>query len=239
MATSFGIIIREVAKHLNAFVSGNAATVQTDYQDTTPDILTIVDPFFSLDFIKDKIIDANGRLAVEIANVRAHPWRAWIGNTRTATIASGAVLPTVGTNSKSIVGAWGQVVAGGTGILMSEAAPERVRDYIEHGTGVYGSPYLYYIDGNRIYHTETTVLIDCCTYERSDTNALVNAATPGDITLPDVLVDAIVAGAVAELVIEAKGIEQASYFLNVFNSAIDSIRKGQTTMPMMTLKATA
>jgi hypothetical protein len=237
MATAWQIIFREVAKHANAFASGSASTVSANYSTSPLTVTQVEDPFFSLDFIKDKCIDAHGRLAVEIANVRAHPWRAWIGNTRTATISSGAVLPTVGTNSKSIVGAWGQVVAGGTGVLMSEAAPERVRDYLEHSSTLYGSPYLYYIDGNRIYHTETTVLIDCCTYERADVVTVV--AANGDITLPDVLVDAIVAGAVAELIVEAKGIEQASYFLNVFNSAIDSIRKGQTTMPMMTLKATA
>ena len=69
--------------------------------------------------------------------------------------------------------------------------------------------------------------------------ALVTSTPPGNITLPDVLVDAIVAGAVMECIIEAKGVEQASYFKTLFEGAIASIRQGQTTMPMMTLKATA
>jgi len=41
------------------------------------------------------------------------------------------------------------------------------------------------------------------------------------------------------LIVEAKGTEMASYFLGLFQKAIESIRNGQTTMPMMTLKATA
>ncbi len=236
MATSFAIIIREVAKHLNAYRSGDASTVNTDYTVATPTTTQVADPFFSLAFIQDKVIDAHGRLALEIANVRAHPWRAWIGNSVTATIASGVVLPLVATNAKSIVGCWGQVLNGGT--IMSEAAPERVQQYLYDPLN-FNQPNLYYIDGGYIYHTASIMTINCCTYERSTVAALVTSTPPGNITLPDVLVDAIVAGAVMECIIEAKGVEQASYFKTLFEGAIASIRQGQTTMPMMTLKATA
>lgn len=235
MATAWSVIERQVVKHLNAFASGDASTVSTNYLTAPLTTTQVEDPFFNLDFIKDKCIDAQGRLANEIANVRAHPWRAWIGNSVTNNILTGAVLPTIATNNKAIVGAWGQVKAGSE--TMTEAAPERVRDYNLHTSTLYNTPYLYYIDGNRIYHTSASgCSINCCTYERADA---VSAFAAGDISIPDVLVDALVAGAVAECIIEAKGMEQAAYFLNVFQKAIESIRNGQTTMPMMTLKATA
>ncbi len=237
MATSFSTIIREVAKHANAFASGNAGTTQANYLTTPLTVAQVVDPYFNLSFIKDKVIDAHGRLALEIANVRAHPWRAYIGNSQTASLISNDVLPLVAVNNKTIVGAWGNVLNGNT--PMTEAAPERVNDTIRFETKpLYVLPDLYYIDGNRIYHGVTIgVIINCCTYERADVAALV--AADGNITLPDVLADAIVAGAVAELVVEAKGVEQAGYFKNLFEAAIASIRQGQTTLPMRLLAATA
>lgn len=236
MATSFSIVLREAIKHLNAYKSGNAATVQTDYTIATPTITQAVDPYFSLDFIEDKIIDAHGRLSLEIANVRAHPWRTWINNSVTANLSSGSALPSVAANSKSIVGAWGQVLNGGT--LMSESAPERVQQYL-YDPSDYIMPNLYYIDGGYIYHTASSVTINCCTYERATVAALVTSTPPGNISLPDVLVDAIVAGAVGQCIIEDKGVAEASYFMKAFEAAIESIRNGQTTMPMRLLTATA
>lgn len=235
MATAWTTILREVTKHANAFASGNASTVATDYTTSPLTTAQVVDPYYNLAFMQDKVIDAHGRLALEIANVRQHPFRSWI-TPSTVTVADSAAIGTVAANGKTIVGAYGQVLIGG--IPASEAAPERVRDYQLHGGNVYGSPYLYYIDGLRLYLApNTSGLINVCTYERAD--AVTAVAANGNITLPDVLADAIVAGAVAELVIEAKGIEQAGYFLGIFNAAIDSIRKGLTTFPMMTLKQTA
>lgn len=234
MATAWQVILRETAKHANAFASGGAATVATDYATSPLTTTQVVDPFFNLDFIKDKAIDAHGRLALEIANVREHPWRAFIGNSVTSGLASGAAIPTTAANSKSIVGALGQVLSSG-GVPMSAAAPERVRAYQLHTTNLYTTPYLFYIDGGYIYHTgSNTVTINICTYERADVVAAV--AANGNITLPDVLADAIVAGAVSELIVEGKGMEQAAYLKDYFQKAIESIRSGQTRMPMMNLK---
>jgi len=235
MATPWQVIFREVAKHVNAFESGDATAVATDYLTTPLTTTEVVDPYYNLALIQDKCIDAHGRLALEIANVRQHPWRTYINNSVTDPLVNGDPLPTVAANGFTIVGAWGQVLSGG--VPMSEAAPERVRAYLLHTTTIYTSPYLYYVDGGYIYMTSATANINCCTYERA---AIVTTVTSnGDIALPDVLVDAIVAGAVADLVIESKGLEQAGYFKNYFDAAIQSIRNGQTTMPMMTLKATA
>lgn len=235
MATAWTTILRETAKHANAFASGSAATVATDYTTSPLTTTQVVDPYFNLDFIKDKAIDAHGRLALEIANVRQHPFRSWI-TPSTVSVTNGTAISTVAANGKTIVGAYGQVLIGG--VPASEAAPERVADYTRLGGNVYGVPNLYYIDGVYLYSTAGAgCVINVCTYERAD--AVTAMAANGNISLPDVLADAIVAGAVAELVIEAKGVEQANHFLGIFNAAIDSIRKGLTTFPMMTLKQTA
>lgn len=235
MATAWQIIFRETAKHLNAFASGTASTVSTNYLTSPLTTTQVEDPFFNLGFIQDKCIDAHGRLALEIANVRAHPWRNFVGPSQTLSILTGAALPTTAANGKTIVGAWGQVRASSQ--LMSEAAPERVQMAITN-SALYTTPRIYYIDGTFLYHSGAlSAVINCCTYERDD--AVTAVAANGNITLPDVLVDAIVAGAVAECVIESKGMDQAGYFLGIFEKAIESIRNGQTTMPMMTLKQTA
>lgn len=235
MATPWQNILREVATTLNAFESGTAADVQTNYLTSPLTVTQVVDPYFNLSFIKDKCIDSESRLALEIANVRQHPWRAFIGNSETDSLSSGDLIPTLATNGDTIVGALGQVRRSTE--LFSEAAPERVSAYLIN-SAIYNRPYLYYIDGNKIFHTASSaVTIDCCTWERAD--AVAAMAANGNITLPDVLVDAIVAGAVASCIVEAKGMEQGKYFADMFRAAIESIRQGQTTMPMMTLKQTA
>lgn len=234
MATSFAIPIREVAKHLNAFASGNASTTQTNYTTATPTVTQVIDPYFNLDFIKDKIVDAHGRLAVEIANVRAHPWRSWITPSVTAALTIGDLIPTTA-SSKTIVGAYGEVI--GSGILLIQANPQRVQQYLNNASLYPLNPYLYYIEGGRIYHTVAAAAINVCTYERADAVSSIGGTPPGNITIPDVLVDALVAGATASCLVEAKGMEQAAYFQNIFDKAIQSIREGQTTMPRMTLVA--
>ena len=238
MATSFSIIIREVAKHANAFASGSAAVVQMDYTATTPAIAQVVDPYFNLDFIKDKIVDVYGRVCLEIANVESHPWRAFVGPSVTGNLTNGAAIPTVAANAKSIVGRLGQVL--GDGVAMSPSSPERVGIALRNSFGaIFNDPLLYYYDGNKIYHTETNATINVCTYERVDTVTLIGATPPGSIGLPDVLVDVLVAGAVAQLIVEAKGMEQASYFKALFEAGIASIRQGQTVMPLMSVTPAA
>ena len=235
MGTAWTVIIRQVAKHANAFKSGNAATVSADYLTTPLTATQVVDPYFNLGLIEDACINAYGRLATEIANVRQHPWRVHVGPDVTAGLASGDTIPTTA-GGKTIVGALGQVQS--SAVLMTEAAPERVQMYL-NATAVFDplNPYLYYIDGNRIYHTVTLANINVCTYERDDTAAAV--ASDYDIGLPDVLINAIVAGAVAQLIVEGKGMEQATVFANYFQQAVESIRQGETRMPMFTLPATA
>lgn len=233
MATTWQTVFREVAKHANAFASGNAATVSGLYLTSPLTTSQVSDPYFNYDFIKDKCIDVHGRLALEICNVLGHQWRSRFAAV-TGGLSSGDTLPLLA-NAKTIIGALGEVLS--SAIRMDKTTPDRVRQYLSHGSSLYPlNPYLYYIDGNCIYHTATTASINVCVYERADIVSTV--FLNGNINLPDVLVDALVAGAVAELIVESKGIEQASYFKNLFEAAIASIRQGQTTMPRFALAVT-
>lgn len=232
MATTWNVVFREVAKALNAFASGSASTVSTNYLIAPLTTTQVADPYFNLDLIKDKCIDVHGRLALEICNVLGHQWRSRF-HAVTAGLISGATLPTTA-NSKTIIGALGEVLS--SSIRMDKTTPDRVRQYLNNAALYPLNPYLYYIDGNCIYHTAATANINVCVYERADVVTVVSGN--GNINLPDVLVDALVAGALAELIVESKGIEQASYFKNLFEAAIASIRQGQTTMPRFAMAVT-
>lgn len=236
MATAWQVVIRETAKHLNAFVSGSASTVSSNYLTSPLTITQVEDPFFNLGFIQDKCIDAHGRLALEIANVRQHPWRSFVGPS-TVTVTNGTAIGTVAANGDTIVGAIGQVLSGGR--MMTEVAPELINQYLRSAGGAdYNAPDIYYCDGIYVYSSAaSSVAINVCTYERADAVAAV--AANGNIALPDALVDAIVAGAVSACIVESKGMEQGGYFGGLFMKAIESIRQGETTMPMLTLKQTA
>ena len=98
--------------------------------------------------------------------------------------------------------------------------------YLLHTTTLFtAGPGIYTIQSNRIYCSNSNVDIACCTYERAD------YSITSTIALPDVLADTLVVGTLAQILVEGMYLEQASYFSNIYQAAIEAIRSGAVVMP--------
>jgi hypothetical protein len=223
-----------VAKAVNAIAGAQASTMATNFNASPLTTTEVDDPAYNLGLLQDVILNTHGRLALEIASatdengVGNHPWRSFFAAT-TSSLANGAALPATASNGDTIVGAFGKVYVAGDNNVMAPAAAERVsmwRRDASNTTVFKTQPYLYNISGGKIYHTTGNVVMDCCTYERAD--YATTMAANGDIGLPDILSDALVAGSVASLVIEDEYAATAAYYKNFYEGAIAAIRAGRT-----------
>lgn len=241
MSTPWRIILREAAKRIGAFRSAaSGAAANTDYL-TSPLSTTEIDhPVFTLGMIQDTAIDVHGRLALAIANVAdpttgigCHPWRSFFTG-QSQPVASGSPLPTLTVNTlKTIIGALGRPVKNASSQYLQPASIERISRYIEgFAQGSYiGQPLLYCLNGGQVLTTlgATTILFECCGYERADQVTAV--AANGNISLPDVLMDGLVAGTVATLAAENELVQLVEIYGVVYKTTLDAIAAGSTAMP--------
>lgn len=234
MSTAFNTILRETMKRVNGIAGAQAAAMATNYAVSPLTTTEADDPVYSLAFVKDVIVDVHGRLALEIASVAdpmtgigCHPWRSFFADV-TASVAHGAALPTVGSGGKNIIGVLGRAVnAGDTDYLLTPASAERVSAWRLYVSTLYTSgAWMYHINGSKVYATVSNIIFECCVYERADYSAFT-----GNMALPDVLADALVAGSVAGLLIEDEYAAQCAYYRGMYENAIAAIRAGSTAMP--------
>lgn len=234
MSTAFNTILREVLKRVNGIAGAQAAAMATNYAVSPLTTTEADDPVYSLAFVKDVIVDTHGRLALEIASVvdpvtgvGCHPWRAFFRDV-TASVGHDSALPTVGSSTKTIIGALGRAVsAGDTDFILTPGSAERVSAFrLYTGTLYTAGAGLYHINGGKVYATVSNVVFDCCVYERADYSAFT-----GNIALPDALTDALVAGSVAGLLLEDEYAAQTAYYRDMYSQAIAAIRAGSVAMP--------
>lgn len=241
MATKLTAIVREVAKRVNGIAGATASAMATNYAVDPPTTTEIDDPVFNLAYIKDVVIDVHGRLALEIASVQDpvtgignHPWRPFFADV-TASVAHNSNIPTVGSGGKTIIGAFGRCYnASDTDNFLMPASLERVskyRVYVAAGSIYSAGPPYYALSGGKVYATVANVVFDVCVYERAD---LVTAmAANGNMTLPDALADALVAGSVASILVEDEYANTAAYYKTFYDQAIAAIRSTTMRMPGM------
>ncbi|HWT01200.1 MAG TPA: hypothetical protein VN256_13205 [Pyrinomonadaceae bacterium] len=90
--------------------------------------------------------------------------------------------------------------------------------------------YNYKIDGNRIYHTRTNVVIDCCAYSKTDQLTAIGTLT-NNMLLPDVLEEAMVCGIVSMLVRDDAFMQQAQVYKSYFDQTLSWISQGLVSVP--------
>lgn len=243
MATPYNTIVREVLKRVNGIAGATASTMATNYVVSPLTVTEADDPVFSLAFVQDVVLDTHGRLALEIANVQDpvtnvgnHPWRAYFLDV-TASIANGGNLPTTGSGGNPIIGAFGRAYnAADTDYVLTPASFERVSQANLNPNGMYtAEPYLYCVNGSKVYTTVANVIFDVCVYSRSA--EATTLAANGDITLPDALTDALVAGAVGSILVEDEYASTAAYYRGFYDQAVTSIRSVNLAIPNLAVGA--
>lgn len=234
MATAYRTIYRQTALRINAIAGTDSAAIETAYADGTWTSGEIDSVMFPYTAIKDAILDTEGEIAGIIAGQTDHPYRAFLQGV-TASLSDGEVLPIADASSNVIVGVLGSV-RDATDSVNLTAQPLSVIKNIRRNSGSFlVSDYYYYcIVGNRIRHTRSGVIADCCIYDRSDQATVLDTSLAngtGDIVLPDALAGTVVAGAVSRLVRDDEFANQAQVYRNYYESVLRALLNGGVHVP--------
>ena len=208
MAVAYRTILAAVSLRINALIGTSASALEVTYTTSPLTSANFQSTIFNFTAVKDAILNAEEKLAQKIANNADDPLRQYMANV-TTNQASPSTLPSVSTNSKPIIGIWGAVRDATSGIVCSQMLLDVVRRR-SSATSMVIPCWWFNITGGRIEHTRTNVVVECCTYSRTDQATIFDAN--GDILLADALEPDYISEALAILVRDDEFIHQAQIF---------------------------
>lgn len=221
-------LLHSAALRANALVGSQAAALELTYSNP----VLIASNFKSADFpfssFRDAIIQAEQDFVQAVALTGEHPWRRSIRGITTA-LTSPSVLPPTDSNSKPVIGIWGAVYDSSDNTHMVEMPVDVITRRVRNANSHYVTPVYYYkIDGNRILHTRTAVIVECCIYSRTDQVTLYDAN--GNMLLPDPAEPGIVARALSFMFRDGAYASQAAVWRQYSDEALMMIRSGIDTI---------
>lgn len=237
MAISYPLVAKEVAFRAGLVQDGNSGDRLLYYNNTSID--TFIDSVeVPSPMLRDTILMAEHRIAEYIGYSKDFPYRAALEEQSTALL-NGAQIPTTSALGKPFVGAFSAVRDSSTKAPYTEQPKRIVYRFIENPGGFWKiQPRYYAIEGNRIYHTGSTVEITGCVWSR--TEAELNYTTGGTSVLPAVFEPVLVAMSLALISTEGWFKEEAVYYKNLADSMLESIETGKAqrlTLPSMPVSA--
>lgn len=231
MATTYSEICNQVALRINAIVGTTAAQLESAFTavpfTVTEGNNSTIFPFSSL---KASILNIEGRLADAIASTGDHPYRAYLIST-TAALSNGDELPSLDAGGEQIIGQWGSCFdsADPTKVYRAKDIAQVIRRTTNPNGRYRVTVYWYFIDDLNVYHTGTAVKFKVCVYSRDNQATIFDA--DGDMLLPDTLADALVCGAVSELVRDDEFMAQAAEYRKYYMDVDTAIRSGLKSIP--------
>lgn len=224
MTTPYHDILADIAVRVNALRGAIPATLENTYTNrplTSTDFGSSIYPFSAC---ISALIMSEERLATTMALTSNPILRAPLHGV-TAALAQGAVIPTHSSTNKSIIGVLGSVRDGSDGTTCKEKTLEEIERRNRNAGSFYRLPmYAYKFDGERIEHTRTTVVIDCCVYDR--VTQLERATINSTMLLPDNLGPAVICGAVAILIRDDEDVAQAEVYATYYKDILNQLSAG-------------
>lgn len=197
MSVLYHVVLRSLAYRIGALRGQHLASLETSYAAGTLTLAELNDKAPPLTALKDALVRAEESLVREVAAEREHPWRQSIGGV-TASLANESALPAVDSLSRTIVGPWGGVYDASDGSALTEQPLDAIRRRVRNANTFFKLPvYHFRIDGGRIYHTRTNVVIRVCAYDAATQRTAVDANSA--MLLPDAAEDLLAERAAALL----------------------------------------
>lgn len=227
MSTSYGVILREVVLKAGMLYGQQIPVSETAYITTPLTKAEIGEGRYPFTALKDAVLDAEGKLALSIANTGNSPFRAYLIST-TSPLANQAVLPNLDVHNEQIIGVWGSINDVATGNVCFARSREEIERRVRNANGQFKIPvYWFDMDDLMIYHTRDTVTAHVCVYTRSIQSTVLDAN--GNMLLPDALAEALVCGALSYLLSKEMPAETAVYS-SYFQAAIQDVSKGLSSV---------
>lgn len=228
MACNYQQLLHDVAIRMNGLVGSQTAALNTTYDTATLTSANWKSADWPFNGVRDAILMAEQDFATAIALTGNHPWRSFLAAV-TSNVGNATNLPFQSSGNKDIVGVWGGIYDATDGEPLSEMPLDVVLRRTRNANSHYVTPVYYYkIDGRRIYHTRTNVILECCIYDRSD--QATSFTNNNDMLLPDVLEPAIVARAISLMTRDGAYADQAAVYRQYSDDALVSIRGGASNI---------
>lgn len=191
MPITYQKVVQQVLNELGAVLGATAIAADANYV-AAPTTSTVIGPDFTPSMVNDAVASALGEIVEAIASTPHHPERQRFADV-TVPLLNHAAIPDVGDGGDHIIGIPGFVRDAVDEEACLPASLDAIRSF-NRFPAIYADqdPYLYCINGGRIEHTRTNVVIEVCVYERPTTFI-------GDIDLDDWHESGLVWGAVVKL----------------------------------------
>lgn len=194
MAITYEEVIQQVLNELGAVKGATAAAADTNFM-ASPTTSTVIGPDFVPSMIEAALAGTIGEIVEAIASTPHHPERLRFADV-TASLANFAAIPQTGSTTARIIGVPSFVRDASDSRALLPATLDEIRSFTRH-TAIY-SPfdiYRYAINGDRIEHTRTNVVMGVCVFTRP-------AIFTGNIGLEDWHESGLVWGTVAKLALK-------------------------------------
>lgn len=234
--------VRQTALRVNALVGATPAALDSTYTQAALLTAHFDSADFPFDSFKDAFVLIEGQLANAIATVAHvnpggrlvgdHPWRPYL-HAVTASVAHKGALPAATSTSKPIIGALGAAYDASDGIVCTERKPlEAISRRVDNpGTFFKVGVYWCRVEGQRVFHTRTNVVFDCCFYDGPARQAAVIASLSAPSILPDPLQEAVVCGMTSLFVRDDAFVQQAQIYRGYYADQMNLIGRGLASAP--------
>ncbi len=226
MPLTYHDLLAAVAIRVNALGSDiNPATDPVELQQIYSQRPLINEVFgssiFSMNSIRDAIVDTEAKLATAIARSADRSLRAYLASF-TNPLSSGTFLPSLDINGVTIVGNFGACYdAADNSIMLTRKSVPYVQTILRSPLNYIVPLYHYALDVNRIIHTADLAILECCAYSASAQTDAFDGNQ--EILLPDALAEGYISGSMAGLVRDDEFIAQATQYANYFATILNSI----------------
>jgi hypothetical protein len=192
MPITFERVIQQALNRLGAVLGGQAVSAESNY-DANPSTSTVNGPDFTPHQVNDALAATIGEIVEAIASTPKHPERQRFFDV-TVSLANRDPIPQVGSGGARIIGVPGFIRDASDGQALLPNTLDAIRGYNRHKTTIHVGQnfYFYVINGGRIEHTRTNVIMEVCVYTRP-------TSFTGNIPLEDWHEGGLVAGTVAKL----------------------------------------
>jgi len=205
MSITFEKVIQQTLNRLGAVLGSTAVTADSNYT-ATPSTATVIGPDFVPSQVNDAVASTIGEIVEAIASTPKHPERQRFADV-TASLANLATIPqTNAAGTARIIGLPGFVRDAADNRACLPMSLDAVRSFKQYPAIYNFNPYWYAINGGRIEHTRSNVVIEVCVYTRP-------TSFTGNIALEDWHEGGLVAGAVAKLALKE------SVFVDLYQGA--------------------
>lgn len=195
MSITYDRVKQQILNELGAVVGSTPAAADSNYS-AVPSTSTVIGPDFLASHVEDALAATIGEIAEAIASTPHHPERQRFADV-TTNLANLDPIPEIGVSTERIIGVPGFVRDAADGLACLPAKLDEVRSYTRFASTIYSAAdvYRYAINGNRIEHTRTEVIMEVCVFTRP-------TVFTGDIDLEDWHEGGLVWGTVAKLALK-------------------------------------